>query len=106
MRVREAVGIEQHAQRAPGPPSVCTSRVPGTRFNSISSGVRDALQLVGAGCGSALQSVRVTTGTSSMPLGLMMGGERAQLRRAPSRWLALMHVVQPHQRVQCAARRP
>ena len=58
----------------PGPPMVVTSRVPGTRFRSASmlwatrSSSKAPLPAV------VPNNVRVTMGTSSMPLGLMRGG--------------------------------
>ena len=57
----------------PGPPMVLTSRVPGTRFRSASTLCATRSRSKGPVLGFLLNSVSVTMGTSSMPLGLMMG---------------------------------
>ena len=57
----------------PGPPMVVTVRAPGTRISSASMLWATRSRAKGPLSGSSLNRVRVTTGTSSMPLGRMMG---------------------------------
>ena len=57
----------------PGPPRVCTSRVPGTRLISASRLWATRSSAKAPEVSSRLCRVSVTTGTSSMPLGLMIG---------------------------------
>ena len=75
----------------PGPPTVCTSRVPGTRLRSASMLWATRSRSKAPVSASLLNSVRVTMGTSSMPLGLMMGsntpkflGSQSALERSVS----------------------
>ena len=56
-----------------GLPMVYTSRVPGMRLISVSSECATSASWVGPVAGSLDQSVSAITGTSSMPLGLMIG---------------------------------
>ena len=57
----------------PGPPRVCTSRVPLTRLSSTSMLCATRSKSRAPVSVSLLNSVKVTMGTSSIPLGLMMG---------------------------------
>ena len=58
----------------PGPPMVFTSRVPFTRLSSVSRLFATRSNSCTSVCGFLLYKDRVTIGTSSMPLGLTMGG--------------------------------
>ena len=86
-RSRMRVGSTSICIERPGPPMVLTSRTPATAFNSPSSVWATASRSI-AGLPSLLHSVMPTTGTSSMPLGLTMGGKVPSSRGSQS-WLAL-----------------
>ena len=82
----------------PGPPMVVTSRVPATRFRSASMLCATRSRSKAPVSGSSLYSVSATIGTSSMPLGLMIGAQHAQAGRQPV-GVGIDGVVQPHQRL-------
>jgi hypothetical protein len=67
------VGSISTSTARPGPPSVVTSRVPGTRLRSASTLCATRSRSKAPVAASRLNSVSVTIGTSSMPLGLMIG---------------------------------
>src|SRR6266581_457932 len=69
----------------PGPPTVTTSRVPGMRLNSISAARATFSSSKAPLSGSAVWKVRVTMGTSSMPLGLMIGSPTPRFGETQSR---------------------
>ena len=52
---------------------VATSRVPGMRLSSVSIARETCCSEKAARSGSAVHSVKLTMGTSSMPLGLISG---------------------------------
>ena len=56
-----------------GAPRVNTSRVPGMRLSSVSSVWATSARSRAPRWGSSVHRVSAITGTSSMPLGLMMG---------------------------------
>ena len=86
-RSRSRAGSSHTCTARSGPPMVCTSRVPGTRFNSAST-VCATRSRSTAGRASLLHKVTASTGTSSMPLGLTMGASVPSSRGSQS-WLAL-----------------
>ena len=86
-RSRKRTGSSQTWMARPGPPMVCTSRVPGTALSSDSklcaTNAKSTAALL-----SGLHKVSASTGTSSMPLGLTIGGKVPRSRGNQS-WLAL-----------------
>ena len=68
----------------PGPPIVVTSRVPGTRFRSASMLCATRSRSNGPLLASSAYSVKVTIGTSSMPLGLISGSPTPRPRGSQS----------------------
>ena len=86
-RSRRRTGSSHTCTARPGPPIVCTSRVPGTRLSSASTACATRSSS-SAGRASRLHKVTPSTGTSSMPLGLTIGVKVPRSRGSQS-WLAL-----------------
>jgi hypothetical protein len=71
----------------PGPPMVLTSRVPLTRLSSSSTARPTCCSSKAERAGSRVHKVSATTGTSSMPFGLMIGSPTPNSGEIQSRWL-------------------